>query len=269
MCTTKEMELACGICKSYAVTLVNVFKEQSSLQKMIKECFNFKVDNKNCLQNMCKSCISDVRAAYRFKRNFERNVDEKGKDLDDIVDSLPSEDWDLITLIVKQERKEASDEEQSAKESNENRGTKRAIESPEDAPAAKKKKPTVSALERLNRDLTIDINRSYTEQEANTHSCEICQNTFSSKRELTKHLSSHNLQESNLKCPYCLKCFIYDKNFQKHLQVHSGELELKCSYCPKKFQRNYDLMRHALKHNYVIDTKIAENLSVKSHESQM
>ncbi|KAM8708480.1 hypothetical protein ACLKA7_015455 [Drosophila subpalustris] len=109
------LEPVCSVCLSSCVSLANEKQPpttEPSLVDMISECFNFQlIDDDIHPKNICECCISDVRTAYRFKRNYEQNIKLKENGLDDFIESLSKENWELDTDFVKKEPEDISEVE--------------------------------------------------------------------------------------------------------------------------------------------------------------
>ncbi|XP_035259431.1 zinc finger protein 558-like isoform X2 [Anguilla anguilla] len=75
------------------------------------------------------------------------------------------------------------------------------------------------------------------------YKCRQCENCFTTKSGLKKHLRLHTGQKVN-RCTQCDKCFNTKSNLDTHLRVHTGEKPYKCTQCEKCFRTKYDLNSH-------------------------
>ena len=75
-------------------------------------------------------------------------------------------------------------------------------------------------------------------------SCDVCKKVFSSKGNLSKHISLHKPRAS-LTCNVCSKSFAERGNLKKHMIIHDKMKEnYKCSVCHKLFLSNARLEKH-------------------------
>ncbi|XP_034484275.1 zinc finger protein 300-like [Drosophila innubila] len=232
MITITNTEPVCCVCLSSCVTLVNITKERQLSAKeprlvdMISECFNFKVyDNDIHPKNLCECCISDLRAAYRFKRNYEQNIKLKEKELDDFIESLATEDWELVSNVVKKELEDISDENIAQE-----------IE-PQDE----------SNSENIDAEVAARMHYGGTVKKNKSHTCVYCGKVFIKKQHWTRHLRVHT-GERPYNCPHCQRAFSQISSLKTHIRVHTGERIFKCPHCPKDFTRKYNLTLHVARH---------------------
>ncbi|KAM8708477.1 hypothetical protein ACLKA7_015452 [Drosophila subpalustris] len=78
---------SCRVCMTSSGVLVNIFTKERetfpSLEFMINECVEVKVTRMDKFpKHICKVCLSDVHAAFRFKRNYELTLKQLNKKLD-------------------------------------------------------------------------------------------------------------------------------------------------------------------------------------------
>ncbi|XP_041470296.1 uncharacterized protein LOC121419890 [Lytechinus variegatus] len=81
------------------------------------------------------------------------------------------------------------------------------------------------------------------------YKCTICQDLFSDKYELNRHIKKH---AGKKQCPVCKRQFksIYDANLHVR-RVHTGERPFQCSQCPATFLGSSDLRAHMRWHSGV------------------
>ena len=104
--------------------------------------------------------------------------------------------------------------------------------------------------------------------------CDICEETFSSKFNFQRHLvEMHNVflqanngpvdgteEEENYKftCNYCQKDFKYERNVVAHIEkVHYGRDECECNICGLKFTRGYNLKSHLAEQHSVLNVGLS------------
>ena len=112
--------------------------------------------------------------------------------------------------------------------------------------------------------------------------CEICDETFSSKFNFKRHLvEQHNVflnanngpydgtdadEMHKFTCKYCQKEFKYERNVVTHVdKVHFGKDECECKICGVGFTRGYNLKTHLREQHGVLDV----GLSLKRESMNM
>lgn len=167
---------------------------------MISETFNFKVIDVDVYpKNMCGRCISDVRAAYRFKTNYERNVMLKGNAVDDFIDSLVAENWDLVTDFIKKEQEDAS-EECIVKENKPQIKTIKEENKPQTKTVKEEKKPQIKTVKTITR-----LKRVNTDDEVSKKSGK---RVKANKTDTFTFCGKQNINvERPYKCPHCSRNF--------------------------------------------------------------
>lgn len=80
----QDMYPVCRVCMTGSGVLVDIFTKERetfpSLEFMINECVEVKVTRKDKFpKHICKICLSDVHAAFRFKRNYELTLKQWSK----------------------------------------------------------------------------------------------------------------------------------------------------------------------------------------------
>ena len=71
--------------------------------------------------------------------------------------------------------------------------------------------------------------------------CFICSESYSTKRELTQHMSVEHGTKQEIRCPVCRKLFSNAANMKCHLVSHTGQYRFNCHLCGKQFatKENY------------------------------
>ncbi|CAJ1084255.1 zinc finger protein OZF-like isoform X1 [Xyrichtys novacula] len=78
-------------------------------------------------------------------------------------------------------------------------------------------------------------------------SCSECRHFFYQKVNLNKHMIIHT-REKLYDCPDCGKSLKTKENLMAHLRVHSGEKPFSCSECDAKFRTKKNLAQHMVVH---------------------
>ncbi|XP_059616087.1 zinc finger protein 782-like [Phlebotomus argentipes] len=87
--------------------------------------------------------------------------------------------------------------------------------------------------------------------------CEICNQTFKTKRTLKNHMETHFIpaKENYLKCLYCPKSFYRLMNLREHARYYHRGLSarptgppFKCTCCAEEYERLDDLVKHVVIH---------------------
>eukprot|EP00037_Helgoeca_nana_P024142 m.255203 g.255203 ORF g.255203 m.255203 type:complete len:230 (-) comp26547_c1_seq3:2247-2936(-) len=81
-------------------------------------------------------------------------------------------------------------------------------------------------------------------------SCPICHKVFTAKRNMKRHMLSHDANAKKYTCDYkgCSSAFLRKDDYNDHLKTHSGDQMLQCPHCPKTFSRAGDLNLHTRRH---------------------
>mmetsp|Transcript_4761 Transcript_4761/g.8896 ORF Transcript_4761/g.8896 Transcript_4761/m.8896 type:complete len:239 (-) Transcript_4761:25-741(-) len=121
--------------------------------------------------------------------------------------------------------------------------------------------------------------------------CQVCKETFPSKRTLNTHLKLHaepvvctvcgkpqtdksrlarhmlvHTQEKNFKCTYCDRTFTHNCNRKIHERIHTGEKPYKCSLCSFSAAQLGNMKTHMrLKHKHILPDQYC--LSLDSDQS--
>ncbi|XP_064545416.1 uncharacterized protein LOC135433330 [Drosophila montana] len=125
------MDRVCRVCMC-SKDLVDIFAEgklsdcELTLAEMLNECVKHQVKPTDKLtKKICRSCISDVKIANRLKRNAENshkrlNNSLQETDLEEFIETLEAEDWELVPDPIKKELEELEVHLESPQESHSN-----------------------------------------------------------------------------------------------------------------------------------------------------
>ena len=58
------------------------------------------------------------------------------------------------------------------------------------------------------------------------------------------------MSRGNVRCPVCLKLFLWQAEMEEHLTIHTINKLFPCVICGQKFKNNVDLERHRITHAY-------------------
>ncbi|KAJ9581726.1 hypothetical protein L9F63_023093 [Diploptera punctata] len=78
--------------------------------------------------------------------------------------------------------------------------------------------------------------------------CPNCNNSFTCKSHLTRHLYIHS-NEERFKCSNCNKSFTQKSSLIRHLSLHSNEKPFGCPVCNKSFSQKYHVESHLNVHS--------------------
>nr|XP_032290221.1 uncharacterized protein LOC6623291 [Drosophila virilis] len=113
------MDSVCRVCMS-TVDLVDIFADgklhdcERTLVEMLNECVKYPVTPEDELtKKICGSCISDVKIAFRLKltadNSYKRLNMSLQADLEEFIDTLAAEDWELVNHSIKKELDDTSE----------------------------------------------------------------------------------------------------------------------------------------------------------------
>ncbi|XP_052007711.1 gastrula zinc finger protein XlCGF49.1-like [Xyrauchen texanus] len=80
-------------------------------------------------------------------------------------------------------------------------------------------------------------------------SCSLCEKTFLSLQNLSRHQHDCHSEEKQFKCTLCGHSFARFTTLQKHIRIHTGEKPFSCSECGKTFPYKYSLLMHNKLHS--------------------
>ena len=94
-----------------------------------------------------------------------------------------------------------------------------------------------------NKDMTRHI--ASVHENKKDHKCTICDTSFTTKNYLKLHVASVHEKKKPHKCIICNSPFTQNSSLKKHLRsVHDKSKPLKCKFCDKSFSLISDLKRH-------------------------
>ena len=73
--------------------------------------------------------------------------------------------------------------------------------------------------------------------ELKEHQCEVCENKFSRKGDLKRHMLTHTNKKDH-ECDICKKRFSKKCSLIDHFKIHSGEKPYGCADCGKWFTQS-------------------------------
>ncbi|CAH1800263.1 unnamed protein product [Owenia fusiformis] len=111
---------------------------------------------------------------------------------------------------------------------------------------------TIESLDKFNCHFEPSFTQHATSRQlSNFHNktCEVCQSTFDSMRDLQNHMPTH-FKEGNYECKICDAKYSLLKNLLRHIrQIHKIQTEnFVCAVCDKSFVRKDVLRKHMLSH---------------------
>ncbi|PNF29188.1 hypothetical protein B7P43_G10780, partial [Cryptotermes secundus] len=80
------------------------------------------------------------------------------------------------------------------------------------------------------------------------HHCTECEQRFTTRCQLSRHIQGVHRCAKKHKCLMCGKEFLYSTNFKAHLLRHAGQRNNKCGECGKTFVTRNALFRHRRSH---------------------
>ncbi|XP_055370785.1 zinc finger protein 888-like [Condylostylus longicornis] len=81
--------------------------------------------------------------------------------------------------------------------------------------------------------------------------CGECDNTFTTKLNLDRHMEIHLNRRKAYSCETCGKLFTQLNSVREHMLTHTGEKPFKCDICQKAFSRRQIYKRHLLTHTKI------------------
>lgn len=105
-------------------------------------------------------------------------------------------------------------------------------------------KPTVVRVPRSTKAVKRGISP---EVSGGAHVCHKCNNTYSTRTNLQRHLNSHDGSKPYV-CPTCNKGFTQNGSLKQHLYIHTGERPFVCDICNRSFTQAKTLTFHMRRH---------------------
>lgn len=81
--------------------------------------------------------------------------------------------------------------------------------------------------------------------------CNVCSQTFDSKKALKDHKASNHTEDRKFQCSYCEKGFTQKRYLDSHVTIHTGERNYVCQVCSRTFRVKGDLNVHMTTHSKV------------------
>ena len=104
-----------------------------------------------------------------------------------------------------------------------------------------------------------DMPLKYAHKEKKPYQCHTCDESFSYKVTLKRHVEVVHEQNKQYKCSICNDSFFKKLDLEKHLEsVHEKIKPHKCSICNKGFDRRRD----RVKHEFVYEKKMNQKCHV-------
>lgn len=108
---------------------------------------------------------------------------------------------------------------------------------------SEKSKPSTQML-KVNKSSKFKI-------KVHTFRCYFCDDVFTVKWKLAKHLQTYHSNERKFVCVICGRAFKQSHHLREHLTSHTGERNYSCDICEKTFQRKSSQQRHMKSHNAI------------------
>ena len=109
---------------------------------------------------------------------------------------------------------------------------------------------SAGSLEVIKNELTYEEKASPVKRPERPHVCPCCNEAYTDKPSLQRHLYTH-IKDCSLTCPLCCKKLSKRVNLVTHIYNHTGEKPHVCQQCGKGFNTSGNLKKHVKTHQTV------------------
>lgn len=206
---------------------------------------------------MCSSCRDAVTRAYHFRNKVVAALSYWRKKFSSSICEVKSEFFDfdkpdsnvnsvILTTAVKKENSVAENE----------------VDKSTNFSCSKCNSVFATASELLHHHCNvadkpksshqkIKLNKSKFKIKGHSFRCYFCDEVFTIKWKLTKHLQTYHSSERKFVCVICGRAFKQSHHLREHVTSHTGERNYNCDICDKSFQRKSSQQRHMKSHNAI------------------